>query len=99
MRLTQKKILLNVLEETDDWMPGHELIRRNTPWGCLGSEADRRLRELAQEGKIERRMVDGYVEYRAIPRLGFKLPEDRFTDGQLVPEDWGKIRTPYGGEI
>ena len=62
-----KKIILKVLEEYGDWIPSCQFINRKTDYGWLGQSAGRRLRELAEAGKIERRINGRYVEYRAKP--------------------------------
>ena len=61
--MTQKKIIKMVLGE--DWTPSYKLIMRETDYGWLGSQADRRCRELAEAGEIERRLNGKYVEYRS----------------------------------
>jgi hypothetical protein len=38
-------------------------------FGFSGHQTDRRCRELAQEGKIERTINGKYVEYRSKPRV------------------------------
>lgn len=45
-------------------MKEYSLRSRQTPYGWIGFQGDRRCRELAREGVLERRYVDGYAEYR-----------------------------------
>ncbi len=45
--LTQREILLNVLEDAKDFVPSYNLIKTNTKWGWLGTSADREARLLA----------------------------------------------------
>ncbi len=45
-----------------------------TPYGWLGVSAGRRLLELAEAGRIERRLNGKYVEYRATEQKP-KLPQ------------------------
>ena len=64
MKLTQKQILIKYLQYVGDFIPAYKLRSVNTPFGWLGFQADRRCRELANEGKIERRLERGFVSYR-----------------------------------
>lgn len=61
---SQKEIILKYLEWKKDWIPSYELVKKDTEWGYLGTSAGRRARELAEEGKIERRIVKKYAEYK-----------------------------------
>ena len=63
--MTYKQIIIKVLQRADDWIPSWQFINRKTDFGYLGQSAGRRLRELAEEGKIDRRINGKYVEYRA----------------------------------
>ena len=56
MKLTQKQILLEVLKD-NEWKYYYELIRVETPFGYLGTEAGRRLRELYKDGLVEKRDI------------------------------------------
>lgn len=60
--MTQKEIIKKLL--TNDWTPSYKLLMVNTPYGWLGSQADRRARELACDGEIERKIDGKYVYYR-----------------------------------
>lgn len=60
--MTQSEIIKNYL--TNEWIPSWELIKVNTPFGWLGSSADRAARKLAEYGKIERKHIGKYAWYR-----------------------------------
>ena len=62
-KLTQKQILKHYL--TDEWVPGFKLVGIDTPYGFLGAATTRRLRELAEAGEIERKLIGKFVNYRA----------------------------------
>ena len=66
--MTYKQIILNYLQEAGTWVEGFKLEKVNTKWGWIGNSGGRRCRELAEEGKIERRIEGKYVYYRAIPQ-------------------------------
>ena len=58
MKFTQKKIVLNVVEARHpESVPSYDLQKRQTPWGWLGTSADRTARRLAEEGKLVRTLV------------------------------------------
>lgn len=69
---SQKQIILDYLKtikhnaqnEEGQWVREYALRSTNTPFGWLGFQADRRCRELHQNGKIERRLNGKYAEYR-----------------------------------
>jgi hypothetical protein len=46
-KLSQKQIVLNYLQSINDWVPSYQLTKLNTPWGFIGSQGDRRARELS----------------------------------------------------
>ena len=54
--MTQKQILLEVLKD-NEWHFYYELIRVETNFGYLGTEAGRRLRELYKDGLVEKRDI------------------------------------------
>jgi hypothetical protein len=60
--MTQQEILRHFL--TNDWKPSWELIMKQTPFGWLGSSADRQARFLAENGEIERKRQGKYAYYR-----------------------------------
>lgn len=62
-KYSQKEIILKYLNWKQDWIPSYELVKKDTEWGYLGSSADRRARELYEEGKIDRRIIKKYAEY------------------------------------
>jgi len=54
-RLTQQQIILKTLRFTNEWTPSHDLQKVDTPFGWLGTSADRECRRLVEMGKIERK--------------------------------------------
>lgn len=64
--MTQSNIILNVLRENrGEWFESYKLVKLSTKWGFLGTSADRRARELAEEGMIEVRHIGKFAQYRA----------------------------------
>lgn len=66
-------ITLHLADTEGVWKPSYSLSKTSTPYGFLGSSAERRARELAEDGKhivngntyfIEKRMNGKYAEYR-----------------------------------
>lgn len=58
---TQQDIIVAFLWYAGDWLPTHELMSRETPFGFIGSAGHVRVRELARsecaerlKGKVER---------------------------------------------
>ena len=64
MKPTQKEIIINYLRQTNDWIPSFKLRSIQTQFGWIGSQGDRRARELANEGKILHK-IEGYSYYRS----------------------------------
>lgn len=64
--LTQREIILNVLEDAKEFVPSYNLIKINTKWGWLGSGADRQARDLAIEGLLQRKREGKYTFYKLI---------------------------------
>lgn len=64
MKLTQSQIILAHLRDCKEWIYGYNLQKVATKYGFLGSSGDRQARALAEEGKIERRHIGKYAEYR-----------------------------------
>lgn len=66
---TQNELILHVLGARGaDWTPGYELIKKEVWLSCekyfLGSSADRRARELAEKGEIEKKKEGQFVYFR-----------------------------------
>ena len=69
---SQKQIIIeylrwkkeNAKSEDEEWEREHKLRSTNTHFGWLGFQADRRCRELHNEGILERRLNGKYAEYR-----------------------------------
>jgi hypothetical protein len=63
--MTHKDKILTYLRS---WQPSFvssvQIEKQATEWGAKGQTIDRRCRELAQEGKIERQMMGKIVWYR-----------------------------------
>lgn len=68
--MKQHEIIYKVLEETNDWVPSYKLIKEDTPWGWLGSGADRIARYMIDPRQscyhpnIERKEEGKYAYYR-----------------------------------
>ena len=62
--VTQKDIILRVLSQHGDWLPGWSFVRVKTDYGWLSERASRSLREMSHEGVIEKKYIDGEVWYR-----------------------------------
>jgi hypothetical protein len=72
--MSYKEKIIKTLENQAIWLPSYKLMNTETPYGWLGKSGDRRARELAETGLIERRINGKYVEYRAIPKTKFPPP-------------------------
>lgn len=70
--MTQSQIVLKILEEANDWVVSYELSKVSTKWGWVGPTGDRRARELAENGVIERKHDKGYAWYRKTPINDYK---------------------------
>ncbi len=65
-KITQREIILRYLRSIpDQWVKAYDLRGKATPFGFSGHQADRRARELAEEGLIEVQHSK-YAEYRAM---------------------------------
>lgn len=63
--MTQKEKIIEYLKQTDGWVQGYKLCSvrvLDDQW--IGSQGDRRARELAEAGILERRINGKYAEYR-----------------------------------
>lgn len=65
MKKTQKEFIKEFLRRENRWVRSYELRSTPTEHGFMGWQADRRARELAEDGEIERRHNGKYAEYRA----------------------------------
>lgn len=72
--MSYKEKIIKILEEAGDWLPSYKLMNAETPYGWLGKSGDRRARELAEAGLIDRRINGKYVEYRAKPENNLPYP-------------------------
>lgn len=64
--MTQREMIIKYLELLGCWIPAYNLRGRKTIYGFLGHQADRRARELAVEGKIEKKLKGKYAYYHAL---------------------------------
>ena len=62
--MTIKETIIKVLEDRNDWVPSYDLIAKDTPYGFLGSSADRRAYELTKTGDLEMRKIGKYAHFR-----------------------------------
>lgn len=67
-KLTQQQVIVAYLWEVDDWVPTHELVKLERPYGRTGSDGDRRARELADNECEEK--LRGKVEKEEGEKLG-----------------------------
>ena len=66
-KLKQVKIVVDYLKSNyPHWIPAYKLRSIDTEFGWLGSQGDRRCRELAEKGTIERKLIGKYANYRAL---------------------------------
>lgn len=67
-KLTQREIILALLRsQPSRYFFSYELLKAETPYGWLGSQGDRRARELAEDNLIEVCHDGKYAEYKALP--------------------------------
>lgn len=64
MKLTQEQIIIKYLNDCGDWVESYRLQKQETPYGFLGTSADRVARLLSEHGKIERKREGKYAYYR-----------------------------------
>ena len=89
MKLSHFDILLKVLADHKySWIPKHDLIHlRETDYGWLGDRTERDLRELAEQGRIEKcygrdigkeGKAAKYVYYRAKQPIKVSMFEPKY---------------------
>ena len=83
--MTQREIIMKTLEESGDWIPSFKLQKENTPYGWLGSSADRTCRKMAEDKLIERKQEGKYAYYRAIKPTGYRVL--KLADGTIVSRE------------
>jgi predicted transcriptional regulator len=66
--MSLKNRILMYYKKNPFWISGGEIEKLSMEVGKKASNASRRLRELHEAGILERREVNGYVEYRYIPK-------------------------------
>jgi len=72
-----------------DWVWSYEMIAKHTPFGWLGTSADRIARDMAREGLIEREgREEGnfYAKYRAKP-----IPSGQVIHSQAIVNNSVKV--------
>ena len=55
--------------QSDGWLSKEEVVRRGQEVGCGGDSASVRLRELERDRMIEKRTVNGFVQYRYLMKF------------------------------
>ena len=94
---TQKQVLikhlyqvysrdLNLNKDERGWTRAYSLRGINTDFGFSGHQSDRRLRELAQAGKVEHRIKDKYAEYRHKPYVPLTPEQEEIRKQRLLFE-------------
>lgn len=77
--MTQQKVIINYLREIrladkregsdrEGFRYKHEIIGKNTYWGLITLVGERRIRELVEEGYLERTEQKGKAMYRYVPK-------------------------------
>jgi len=61
--MSQRDIIRKVIARNPEPTPSWELQKANTPWGWLGTSADRVARKMAEDGELERTRRGKYVYY------------------------------------
>lgn len=67
MKLSLRQRALNYHKRSGGWINGGELERLALAAGYKASNVSRRLRELHEEGLLDRREIKGTVEYKYKP--------------------------------
>jgi hypothetical protein len=71
--MTYREIIYKTLEQYNDWVPSHQIIKADTPFGWLGTSADRIARYMLDPRKpeytpdLERKRDGKYTYYRIKP--------------------------------
>jgi len=66
---SQKQIIMKLLaEQPERKFYSYELAKANTKYGWLGLSGDRRARELAEDGLVNREEKEGYAVYFYRPK-------------------------------
>lgn len=65
MKNSEKQRILSYLNKQTDWVAGGRICDvARTEAGYMGETTMRRLRELCNENKIQKKMIDGYVHFK-----------------------------------
>lgn len=63
--MTQAEIVVRYLKSRiGEWIMSHEIVKKETPWGYLGTQSDRRLFEIAQDGYYDSPNYRYYIEHQ-----------------------------------
>jgi hypothetical protein len=62
-----KQRLYWLFKNKGNWVSKREIESKSEEWGYNADNLDRRCREMAKAGTIDKRMIDGYVQYRLRP--------------------------------
>jgi hypothetical protein len=81
MKLSQKEIIVKHLNRWGGWMPEYLLRSVSTNFGWIGSQGDRRVRELVEEGILEHRINGKYAEVRYVDKTITEGPVENRTEG------------------
>lgn len=81
---TYETIIYKVLaDKPNEWLPSYNLVKVSTPYGWLGSCADRIARYMAEDGKIARKRDGKYVYYALLGEVKqealFEVPAPRLS--------------------
>ena len=70
--MTQEKIIIKYLEaHYPNWIPGFRFHGLDTEWGFIGSRGERTLREMREDGIVERQLNEkGFAIYRVKKERG-----------------------------
>lgn len=58
------RILIYLRARQPKWISSVEIEHQAVEWGAKGQTIDRRCRELENDGRVEKKMIDGIVWYR-----------------------------------
>lgn len=84
MKVSTKQQILSYLEG-QDWVSGTRLEYLSLEWETKASTISRRLRELYEDGQLDRKLVKGCVWYKKRPPINWdeQIELERQVDSQL----------------
>ena len=81
-KLTQKRrILGHIKEQYPNWVMSYDIEKFALSNFIMGGTSLRRCRDLVEEGYLEKRIKDKFIEYRYFPRK-----EKQVTSDELLQE-------------